>query len=144
VETITDLKIVKANKDHKCNLCCGDISKGETYNHAVYKESGEIYSWKIHLHCNELTHKLNMFEYDNTVNSNNFANYIEDYISAMYLKDKVKIILDHLSEKERVKNIGKEPDYKKMWQELRIALNNDFDSERAEDLMQQIEKELTE
>ena len=52
----------KAKKEHKCNFCLCKIEKGQDYNYSTYKLDADFYDWKIHLHCLEISSKLNMYD----------------------------------------------------------------------------------
>ena len=54
----------KANKDHVCQFCEETIKKGEVYERQINKYDGELYVWKCHVSCSQLTSKLDMFDYD--------------------------------------------------------------------------------
>ena len=59
------LEILKENnpvakKDHVCQFCGGVIKEGERYNRATISYNGDVYDWKSHLHCLELTVNLDM------------------------------------------------------------------------------------
>lgn len=54
----------KANKEHNCNWCGLTIKKGEVYDNSAHVYDGMKYTWKNHLSCMELAHKLKMFDGD--------------------------------------------------------------------------------
>ena len=62
METISSQKEVKANKEHRCNLCCDKIKQGETYFISTHKQDGTVYDWKTHKHCSEIASRLKMYE----------------------------------------------------------------------------------
>lgn len=77
METIKYPKETKANKEHKCDFCCGKIEKGSTYINGVYKYDG-IYSWKTHKSCSEIASKLKMYENcDEGVTTDDFQEFIK-------------------------------------------------------------------
>ena len=82
--SIETLKIInrKANKIHQCDLCLGDIEKGETYENQTNKMDDNVYTFKSHLTCINLCKDLDMFQNpDEGVNSAIFSDYvIEEYI----------------------------------------------------------------
>lgn len=77
LEFITDPTPVKARKPHRCSYCGCAIEKGEVYERTTLKYD-EIYTWKSHLKCVELTKKLKMFDevYDEGLTSYDFQEYI--------------------------------------------------------------------
>lgn len=78
VEIINDT-IVKARKQHVCNLCGEAIIVGEQYERVTCKYDGDIYTWKTHLDCTEIAHKLNMFDYaDDGLTEDDFCEYIKE------------------------------------------------------------------
>lgn len=69
----------KAKKEHKCNYCGGKILKGEEYEYSVHKID-DVYTWKSHKHCAELTKLLNMdFDRNEGLTDDDFYEYINDY-----------------------------------------------------------------
>ena len=75
---------VKARKDYVCDLCCGKIKKGETYRYSSHADD-VIYSFRSHLHCHSLSHKLKMHDQvnmgDNGLGSDLFEEIVyENYI----------------------------------------------------------------
>lgn len=70
-------KTVKANKDHKCDYCFQYIKKGHHYLNSGHVTDGHAYTWKSHLHCNEIAHKLKMWEHaDEGLTSEDFQESI--------------------------------------------------------------------
>lgn len=47
----------RARKEHRCDLCCGVIEKGERYVHIVSSEDGYIFDKKYHVGCNDLVER---------------------------------------------------------------------------------------
>jgi len=62
METINYPSIVTAIKEHKCDYCLMAIEKGTKYIKSVYKFEGTIYAWKSHSNCQNIAHKLGMFQ----------------------------------------------------------------------------------
>jgi hypothetical protein len=54
----------KARKEHICNWCSCKIEKGSIYTNSFCVHDGETYTWKNHIHCEEIANKLKMFNYD--------------------------------------------------------------------------------
>lgn len=70
-----------ARKEHICNFCSGKIVKGEKYDRCTILFEGEIYDWKSHLECLELTKLLEMYGYyDEGVTEDEFKTYIDEYV----------------------------------------------------------------
>lgn len=67
-----------SNKKYECNFCNGIIKKGEKYNNASCKFGGDIYSWKSHLSCFELTGILAMEHEGDGITSDDFWEYVTD------------------------------------------------------------------
>ena len=44
----------KARKNHRCELCSGEIIKGELYRRQFLKYGGEVYDFKEHDICGEI------------------------------------------------------------------------------------------
>lgn len=74
-------KIVKARKEHRCTLCTYKIEKHEKYLRQTIVDD-DIYDAKTHVKCNEVAHKLNMFEYEG-LNESMFQEYIEDAYNSL-------------------------------------------------------------
>lgn len=55
-------KIVKAKKQHQCQLCCGKIEVGQKYNTQFNTQDGDAYMFKNHIHCQEIASKLKMYD----------------------------------------------------------------------------------
>lgn len=62
METISDQKEVKANKDHRCDFCYERIRQGEIYVTSTHKQDGTIYNWKTHTHCSVIASRLKMYD----------------------------------------------------------------------------------
>lgn len=66
-----------ARKDHVCSYCSQKIAKGEKYEKASYTDDGTAYTWKNHIHCNQLAHHFDMFgRYDEGLTEEDFQEYI--------------------------------------------------------------------
>lgn len=76
------------------------------------KYNGMLYSWKSHIHCNELTHLLNMFEYaDEGLSADAFQENISEEFMKRFpdddppqFEDQVKFLYNELKEAENVKS----------------------------------------
>jgi len=62
VETLKYKTETKAIKNHKCNFCGGEITKGDIYHKSTHKFDGEVYDWKTHTICSDIANKLNMYD----------------------------------------------------------------------------------
>ena len=95
-----------AKKDHVCQFCGGVIKEGERYNRATISYDGDVYDWKSHLHCLELTAALDMNQYceDCGLTEEGFEDALSDYIcehhsgdfkwGAMSTSERAKAIYD--------------------------------------------------
>jgi len=61
-EVINSPTKTKARKQHRCNFCSYKIEKGSTYLRTTLKNDGELYTWKAHDLCNEISNKLKMYD----------------------------------------------------------------------------------
>lgn len=73
-------KIVKARKEHTCDLCCNKIDKGKKYRNQFNIESGETYTFKMHTHCENIAMELKMWDecYGGGLNDENFQETIKE------------------------------------------------------------------
>lgn len=81
-------KKVKARKDHKCDWCEAKILKGNVYTKYFNVYEGEPFTWKNHIHCEEIASKLKMFDEcaDYGLDTDSFMEFIkEEYIRLMNL-----------------------------------------------------------
>lgn len=60
--TITGPTQTKARKKHRCDYCQYPINPTDIYLRSTHTYDGEIYTWKSHVHCNDIADKLNMFD----------------------------------------------------------------------------------
>ena len=103
-----------ARKEHICNLCSRKISKGQRYRRQFIRgDGGEIWSFKGHEECCELTSIIDFSDYEG-VDCDAFEeaiiNYVQEYhqgeedainvaLQNRSYYDLVKMILDELKEK---------------------------------------------
>ncbi|QVK19680.1 hypothetical protein KHQ81_15650 (plasmid) [Mycoplasmatota bacterium] len=82
MKDILKIKNVKARKEHICSWCGGVINKGEFYENSTVVNDGSFYIWKAHLKCNELTHKLDMWDCDDGdgLTSDDFGNCVLEFL----------------------------------------------------------------
>ena len=62
MEALKHPKETKARVKHNCNFCSLKIFQGEVYMKSTHTHDGEIYDWKTHKHCNEISHRLKMYD----------------------------------------------------------------------------------
>lgn len=78
MEVIQYSKKTKAIKDHVCGFCSFAIERGSIYFNGVYKYDG-IYSFKTHIHCEDLAQKLGMYDdCEEGLTGETFREYIND------------------------------------------------------------------
>ena len=72
----------KAKKEHICSYCNKKIAVGETYENQTNVFDGELYHWKSHLSCIDLTHKLDMFgsDWGEGLSAEDFREYVLQYL----------------------------------------------------------------
>lgn len=70
---------MKAKKFHRCDYCNQKIDLGETYSNQFNRVSEGVYTWKSHLHCDEIASKLKMHDdADDGVSADDFYEYIRN------------------------------------------------------------------
>ena len=70
----------KANKTHKCDLCEMDIAKGEKYKRQQLKYEGDLYAFKMHKQCSEISSLLwNFIDPDEGMTSEDFTDGCQRY-----------------------------------------------------------------
>ena len=76
LETLEDT-YPKARKNHICNFCAGLIPRGDKYHYQVIVNDGDIYTWKSHLHCDEIANVMDMYDfaYDDGLDAYSFQQY---------------------------------------------------------------------
>lgn len=62
METLKYQTETKAKKEHRCNFCNEKIAKREIYIKSTHKYDGEVYDWKVHLHCAKIAEQLKMYD----------------------------------------------------------------------------------
>ena len=86
-------QIQKAKKIHKCDYCHLQIKEGEFYEYSAINNGSDFYTWKVHVDCQRLAVKLNMFdESEEGVSSDIFDYYINEYIADLSFADRLKIV----------------------------------------------------
>ena len=70
----------KARKPHVCEYCGFSIQPGELYQRDFINNSGEVYEWKSHADCYELTGDLKMMDHaDEGITADLFYECVNDY-----------------------------------------------------------------
>ena len=112
-----------ARKEHRCELCNRIIHKGQRYRKQFNKDCGDVWSFKGHEECCELTSIIDFSDYYEGVDCDAFeeaiTNYVQEYhqgeedIIKVALQNRnyyglVKMILAELKEKgiKYIKLIG--------------------------------------
>lgn len=91
----------KANKEHVCDFCGGNIAKGETYLYQVIKGDA-IFAWKSHKKCDELTRTLNMQSGDDEgISTGDFCDYVTDAVNELKLHERVDALV-YILERRRL------------------------------------------
>lgn len=90
METVSEIKVVKARKLHRCSWCGGIINIGEKYQTATYKDD-EIYVWKNHIRCMDIAQELKMFD-----ECDGYGVTEEDFCE--FIKDEYSNIMDKLED----------------------------------------------
>ena len=84
METIRAKK-VKARKAHCCDLCGCSIHKGEVYEHQVNVLDGEVYAFRAHLHCQDLSSAIwNYVDPDEGMTLDAFQDAVQSLMSTFY------------------------------------------------------------
>lgn len=114
MELIDETKSI-ARKEHICDLCSRKISKGQKYRRQFIRDdSGEVWSFKGHEECCELTSIIDFSDYYEGVDCDAFEEAITNYVQKYHndaedalniafqnrkYYDLVKMILAELKEK---------------------------------------------
>ena len=98
----------KARKEHRCDFCALPIKKGNTYKRQVAKID-DVYTWKAHLHCDELAGRLGLYKeccWDEGVTADYFREGVREYLRSKLQANRsdwpseLKIVLNSLEIKE--------------------------------------------
>ena len=87
METIRD-NIQVARRIHRCDWCCQQIQVGEKYRSSFCKDD-YVYTWKNHLHCQELASKLGWFD-EGSVTEDDFYEYVINEFNKLHIEEKVR------------------------------------------------------
>jgi len=69
-------KILKARKEHRCDLCLEKIEKGSQYERQ-FNKINYVYTFKSHVYCKSIASHLNMYDdLDFGLNDENFMETI--------------------------------------------------------------------
>ena len=87
-------QIQKVKKIHRCDYCHLHIQEGELYEYSAIKNGSDFYTWKAHIDCVKLAHKLGMFKEagDEGVTSEFFKESISEYVNYLSFADILKIV----------------------------------------------------
>lgn len=78
----------KARKEHQCNYCSGIIKKNEVYENQTNVYEGDMYTWKSHLKCSEITSHFNMHdEYSEGLTEDAFRDYITEAYKCYFIQN---------------------------------------------------------
>lgn len=78
-------KIVKARKEHLCNMCATKIAKGERYEHQTNKCDGRIYEWRTHLHCKKICSEIwDYVDPDEGMTGDDFRDAVKELMHQFY------------------------------------------------------------
>lgn len=98
-------KLVKANKSHNCDLCHGEILKNSKYLRQNSKDGDDIYTFKMHCHCNQLISLLKIDTYPDGCTEDAFYSAVDDFINyEMPLWFKARMIHDFFAYYKGVKD----------------------------------------
>lgn len=94
-----------ARKVHQCNYCRMRIEVGEKYTKLNCLSDGSVYTWKMHTHCGQVSHKLINFE-----EMDEGGATASDFINAVFEKwsDLHGQIPKNLSLREALQDVRKE------------------------------------
>lgn len=98
MEIIQSQTETKAIKNHQCNYCLQQIEKGTKYQKSILKYD-IIYTWKNHIHCQEIAKKLNMFDEcgDEGLTTDEFIEFINHEYSKISDDDISRNFADRLN-----------------------------------------------
>ena len=75
----------KARKEYYCDLCGGKILKDECYERQINQFDGRMYTWRTHLHCQNLCSKIwNYVDPDEGMTGDEFCDAVQDLMSTFY------------------------------------------------------------
>ena len=84
METIRTAK-VKARKRHTCDYCGCEIPKGEKYEVQTNVCDGRVYTWRAHIHCQDLCDKIwNYVDPYEGMSDSEFCDAVQDLMSTFY------------------------------------------------------------
>lgn len=86
METLQNPTETKAIKEHRCSFCGVKIVIGEKYMKSVHIYDN-IYTWKAHKYCHDLSHDLNMYDdCDEGVTQDDFVESVREYHHDLMIK----------------------------------------------------------
>ncbi len=70
----------KSRKVHQCDWCYQPIPKDTVYENSSNVNDGRVFTWKNHIYCGEITHKLKMFDCcdGDGLSADSFQEYIKN------------------------------------------------------------------
>ena len=78
-------KHVKARKPHHCDLCGCVIQKGEVYEWQSNVSDGQLYTFRAHLHCQDLSSAIwNYVDPDEGMTLDAFQEAVQSLMSTFY------------------------------------------------------------
>lgn len=102
-----------ARQDYVCEFCGCKIKKGDKYNKQTNVFDGEIYDFKTHVECSEVSIKLDMYNdlSDEGLSMDTFKENISNYIYANHYDDEADDISEewcNLTAHEEIVKINNE------------------------------------
>lgn len=102
IEIINNTELVKARKEHTCSFCHGIIAKGSEYERTVCKQDGDIYTWKAHLHCQELIKICKTEACDEGITDEDFYEGIREFMQyEMSIGEIAKMLYGYIQDNEK-------------------------------------------
>lgn len=104
MSTVLQHKVKTSRKEHKCDYCEQLIMKDVKYDSTSLVCDGSVYTWKNHIHCQQIAHKLKMFDdHDEGVTSDTFQEYINQEFHEINT-DELSVVPDFKGRLEYVLN----------------------------------------
>lgn len=89
--------ILTARKEYRCELCNRIIHKGQRYRKQFNKDCGDVWSFKGHEECCELTSIIDFSDYYEGVDCDAFEEAITNYVQEYHQgeEDIIKVALQN-------------------------------------------------
>ena len=103
-------KIITARKPHRCDLCGCEIAKGTLYHQQFNKDHDNVWTFRTHCECQELTRRIEFVDNDG-ITRELFYETLEMYIHKKHYDEKLDDISEEwqwLSDYEAAKKILQE------------------------------------